>query len=108
MGKAQSSGDSGTSRALWSSWASLRLRPGHPRPSDGPTRIHSSPFAGPRVGLLWPRGVPSDVELATLAKYPLLRESSAVIRAEKVSLEVILLEPAHARARSLGKARGLE
>jgi hypothetical protein len=48
------------------------------------------------------------VELATLAKYPFLRESSAFIRAEKVSLEEILLEPAYARARSLGKARVLE
>src|SRR5437870_12083189 len=54
------------------------------------------------------RGVPSDVELATLARYPFLRESSAFIRAEKVSLEEILLEPAYARARSLGKARVLE
>jgi DNA primase large subunit len=52
--------------------------------------------------------VPSDVELATLAKYPFLRESSAFIRAEKVSLEEILLEPAYARARSLGKARVME
>ena len=35
------------------------------------------------------RGVPSDVELASLVKYPFLREASAFIRAEKVSLEEI-------------------
>src|SRR5438128_621901 len=74
----------------------------------GPILISNSRFAVPRVGLLWPRGVPSDVELASLAKYPFLREASAFIRAEKVSLEEILLEPAYARARSLGKARVLE
>src|SRR5206468_12249541 len=71
-------------------------------------RISSSRFAGPRVGLLWPRGVPSDVELATLAKYPFLREASAFMRDEKGSLEEILLGPACARARNLGKARVLE
>src|SRR5712691_305381 len=49
-----------------------------------------------------------SVELATLAKYPFLHEASALIRSEKVSLEEILLEPAYARARSLGKARVLE
>src|SRR3989441_10383495 len=49
-----------------------------------------------------------SVELATLAKYPFLLEASAFIRAEKVSLEYILLEPAYARARTLGKARVLE
>ena len=52
--------------------------------------------------------VPEHVELATLAKYPFLREASALIRAEKVSLEEILLEPAYGRARTLGKARVLE
>src|SRR5437899_3712998 len=101
----------------------LHHRVGHPRSalqSFGPgargrafrrTHRHGirfSRFAVPRVGLLWPRDVPSEVELATLAKYPFLRESSAFIRAEKVSLEEILLEPAFARARSLGKARVLE
>lgn len=50
----------------------------------------------------------STVELAALAKYPFLREASAFIRAEKVSLEEILLEPAYGRARTLGKARVLE
>src|SRR2546425_1872205 len=48
------------------------------------------------------------VELATLAKYPFLREASAFIRAEKVSLEEILLEPAYARARTLGRSRVLD
>src|SRR6266568_7489358 len=48
------------------------------------------------------------MELATLAKYPFLREAGALIRSEKVSLEEILLEPAYARARALGKARVLE
>src|SRR2546425_11467171 len=73
-----------------------------------PVRIRGPRFAGPRVGLLWLRCVASDVELVTLARYPFLRESSAFIRAEKVSLEEILLEPAYARARALGKARVLE
>jgi len=49
-----------------------------------------------------------SVELATLAKYPFLLEASAFIRSEKVSLEEILLEPAYARARTLGKARVLD
>lgn len=45
------------------------------------------------------------VELGALAKYPFLREASAYIRAEQVSLEEILSEPAYARARGIGKAR---
>lgn len=48
------------------------------------------------------------VELSTLAKYPFLREASGYIRAEKVSLEEILLDPAYARARVLGRTRVLE
>jgi DNA primase large subunit len=48
------------------------------------------------------------VELATLAKYPFLREASAYIRAENVTLEELLTEPAYARARSMGKARVIE
>jgi DNA primase large subunit len=48
------------------------------------------------------------VELGTLAKFPFMREASAFIRAEKVSLEEILVEPAYARARTLGKSRVLE
>jgi len=48
------------------------------------------------------------VDLALLAKYPFLREASGFVLGEKVSLEEILLEPAYARARSLGKARVLE
>jgi len=48
------------------------------------------------------------VELGTLAKFPFMREASAFIRAEKVSLEEILLEPAYARARTLGRSRVLE
>src|SRR2546427_253590 len=70
----------------------LHHRVGHPRSalqSFGPgargrafrrTHRHGirfSRFAVPRVGLLWPRDVPSEVELATLAKYPFLREASA-------------------------------
>ena len=65
-------------------------------------------FAPPRRGLLWVRCVPATVELSTLAKYPFLREASAFIRSEKVSLEEILLEPAYERARTIGKARVLE
>lgn len=52
--------------------------------------------------------LPSIVELATLAKYPFLREASGYIRAEKVTLEELLAEPAYERARSLGKARVLD
>jgi len=48
------------------------------------------------------------VELGTLAKYPFLREASAYIRAEQVSLEEILSESAYARARAIGKTRVLE
>ncbi|HEY7588246.1 MAG TPA: DNA primase regulatory subunit PriL, partial [Thermoplasmata archaeon] len=48
------------------------------------------------------------MELATLAKFPFLREASAYIRAEGVSLEELLAEPAYARARALGKARVIE
>ncbi len=48
------------------------------------------------------------VELATLAKYPFLREASAFIRAENVTLDEILTEPAYARARTLGKTRVIE
>jgi len=48
------------------------------------------------------------VELATLAKFPFLREAAAFIRAEGVSLEELLMDPAYARARSLGKARVME
>ncbi len=52
--------------------------------------------------------VPEIVDVALLAKYPFLREASAFIRSEKVSLEEILLEPAYARTRTLGKGRVLE
>ena len=45
------------------------------------------------------------MELATLAKYPFLREASAFIRAEGVTLEELLSEPAYARARALGRTR---
>jgi len=48
------------------------------------------------------------VELAALAKYPFLREASAYIRAEGISLEDLLSDPAYGRARSMGKARVLE
>jgi len=65
-------------------------------------------FTPPRHDLLLPRLVPVPVELATLAKYPFLREASAFIRAENVTLDEILTEPAYARARTLGKTRVIE
>lgn len=48
------------------------------------------------------------MELSTLAKFPFLREAAAYIRAEGISLEELLTEPAYARARGLGKARVIE
>jgi len=48
------------------------------------------------------------VELAALAKYPFVQEASAFIRAEQVTLEELLSEPAYARARAIGRARVLE
>ncbi len=45
------------------------------------------------------------MELATLAKFPFLREAAAYIRAEKITLEELLSEPAYARARGLGRTR---
>ena len=45
------------------------------------------------------------MELASLAKYPFLREASAFIRAEGVTLEDLLSEPAYARARAMGRTR---
>lgn len=48
------------------------------------------------------------MDLGILAKYPFLREASAYIRAERVSLEELLAEPAYARARAIGKSRVLE
>jgi DNA primase large subunit len=48
------------------------------------------------------------VDLSRLAKFPFLHEAGGFIRSEKVSLEEILLEPAYARARTLGKSRVLE
>ena len=45
---------------------------------------------------------------ATLAKFPFLREASAYIRAEGITLEELLTNPAFARARALGKARVIE
>src|SRR5213076_1627202 len=49
--------------------------------------------------------VPTAVELSALAKYPFLREASALIRSEGVTLEELLSEPAYARARALGRTR---
>src|SRR2546430_17736900 len=49
--------------------------------------------------------VPTAVELSALAKYPFLREASAFIRSEGVTLEELLSEPAYARARALGRTR---
>jgi DNA primase large subunit len=48
------------------------------------------------------------VELSGLAKFPFMTEAAAFIRAEGVSLEELLREPAYARARSLGLARVME
>lgn len=48
------------------------------------------------------------MELATLAKFPFLREAAAYIRAEKITLEDLLSESAFDRARVLGKARVIE
>jgi DNA primase large subunit len=48
------------------------------------------------------------VELATLAKYPFLREAGAFIRTEGVVLEDLLTEPAYGRSRAEGKARILD
>jgi len=48
------------------------------------------------------------VDPATLAKFPFLREASAYIRAEGITLEELLTNPAFARARALGKARVIE
>ncbi len=45
------------------------------------------------------------MELATLAKFPFLREAAAHIRAEGISLEELLTETAYGRARALGKNR---
>jgi len=73
-----------------------------------PTGGRAPTFTPPRHDLLLPRPVPAAVELATLAKYPFLREASAFIRAENVTLDEILTEPAYARARTLGKTRVIE
>ena len=48
------------------------------------------------------------MELASLAKYPFVQEASAFIRAEHVTLEELLSEPAYARARAIGRARVVE
>ena len=67
-----------------------------------------STFTVPRRGLLSRTCVPSTVELAGLAKYPFIQEASAFIRAEHVTLEELLSEPAYARARAIGRARVVE
>jgi len=48
------------------------------------------------------------VDLPVLARYPFLREASGYIRAEGISLEELLTDPAYARARALGRGRVLE
>ena len=65
-------------------------------------------FASLRADLLTLVRFPRLVELAVLARFPFLREAAAYIRAEGVSLEELLSEPAYARARALGKARVIE
>ena len=67
-----------------------------------------SGFAPPGRGLLNTDRVPSEVELASLAKYPFVHEASAFIRSEQVSLEDLLTERAYARARSIGRTRVFE
>ncbi len=52
--------------------------------------------------------LPHPVELATLAKFPFLREAAAHIRAEQITLEDLLTDPAYARARGLGKTRVID
>src|SRR5207253_3767797 len=80
------------------------------RPTLGAFAMSSgdSTFTVPRRGLLSCTSVPSTVELAGLAKYPFLQEASAFIRAEHVTLEELLSEPAYARARAIGRARVVE
>lgn len=73
-----------------------------------PTGGRAPTFTPPCHDLLLPRPVLVPVELATLAKYPFLREASAFIRAENVTLDEILTEPAYVRARTLGKTRVIE
>ena len=48
------------------------------------------------------------MELSSLAKFPFLREASAHIRAEGITLEELLSQSAYARARALGKSRVIE
>ena len=48
------------------------------------------------------------MDLPVLARYPFLREASGYIRAEGISLEELLTDPAYARARALGRGRVLE
>ncbi len=48
------------------------------------------------------------MELASLAKFPFLREAAAHIRAEGITLEELLSEPAYQRARTLGRNRVVE
>ena len=67
-----------------------------------------SRFAPPGRDLLIRDRVPSEVDLASLAKYPFVQEASAFIRSEKVSLEDLLSERAYARARSIGRTRVFE
>src|SRR4030066_326595 len=61
----------------------------------------------PRRGLLCPARVRTGVDLPVLARYPFLREASGYIRAEGISLEELLTDPAYARARALGRGRVL-
>ena len=48
------------------------------------------------------------MEISVLAKYPFLREASAYIRAEGITLEDILADEAFSWARSLGRQRVME
>ena len=49
-----------------------------------------------------------SVDLPALAKFPFLREASAYIRSEGISLEELLTDPAFERARAVGRERVVE
>src|SRR5437762_9492130 len=102
-----------TAKYPWTSPIGREHSPVPERPSANARSVRGvhtaeSTFAVPRRGLLSRTCVPSTVELAGLAKYPFLQEASAFIRAEPVTLEELLSEPAYARARAIGRARVVE
>ncbi len=82
------------------------LRVVQPLRTLGPKPLSVSP--NPSKGVLTRVHLVRVVDLATLAKFPFLREAAAHIRAEKITLEELLTEAAYARARNLGKGRVIE